>query len=85
MAREVRRTPLPSEQTLKLRIFLDRSVVEVFANDRVCLASRIYPTRADSRGLTLFARGGSARLSSLDAWEMRSIWPVGTRPALSVT
>jgi len=85
VAREVRRTPLPSDQTLKLRIFLDRSALEVFANDRVCLASRIYPTRADSRGLALFARGGAARLSSLDAWEMHSIWPVGERSALSVT
>ncbi len=58
---------------LTLRLFLDRSVVEVFANDQACLTSRIYPTRADSLGLGLFARDGRVKLRSLDIWEMRAI------------
>lgn len=60
---------------LTLRVFLDRSVIEVFANHTTCLASRIYPTRHDSQSVRLFARGGPAHLVSLDAWPMRSIWP----------
>lgn len=64
---------LPHGQPLRLRIFLDRSVVEVFGNERACLTDRIYPTRPDSVGIALFARGGRARLSSLEAWEMKSI------------
>ena len=32
---------------LKLHIFLDKSVVEVFVNSRLCLTQRIYPTRED--------------------------------------
>jgi sucrose-6-phosphate hydrolase SacC (GH32 family) len=35
-------------------------------NGRVCLTSRIYPSRRDSLGLALFARGGIANLTSLD-------------------
>ena len=66
---------LDEGQPLHLRIFIDRSVVEVFANDRQCLTLRAYPQRADSSGVSLFARGGTARLVSLDAWPMRSIWP----------
>ena len=60
---------LPGE-SLKLRIFLDRSVLEVFANERQCVTQRIYPTRGDSLGVTLFSRDGSVDVKSLDAWDM---------------
>ena len=62
-------------ELLELRVFIDRSVIEVFANDRQCLTVRVYPGRDDSRGVSLFARGGGARLVSLDCWQMHSIWP----------
>ena len=65
---------LSSGETVRLRIFLDRSVVEVFANERSCATARIYPTLKSSLGISLFAHGGTARLISLDAWEMQSIW-----------
>ena len=61
-------------EPLKLHIFLDRSVVEVFANNRQCLTKRIYPARKDSRGVQIFARGGSAKLRSIDVWQMAAIW-----------
>jgi beta-fructofuranosidase len=54
---------------------LDASVIEVFANDRACLTSRIYPSRQDSLGIGALAKGGSARLKALDVWEMRAISP----------
>jgi beta-fructofuranosidase len=63
-----------TDESLKLRVFLDRSVLEVFANDHVCVTSRIYPSRTDSLGLDVFAWGGDARLDILDVWAMGSIW-----------
>ncbi len=66
---------LAEDETLKLRVFLDASVVEIFANNRACLTSRIYPSRSDSLGLGMFARGDKARLKTLDVWEMRPISP----------
>lgn len=59
---------------LRLQIFLDRSVVEVFANGRACVTDRIYPARRDSLGLDLFSRGGPVGLNSLHIWEMHGIW-----------
>src|SRR5205823_13036139 len=56
---------LSSGETLRLHVFLDRSVVEVFGNERACITSRVYPSRADSLGVELFARGGTARLISM--------------------
>jgi beta-fructofuranosidase len=61
-------------EVLKLHIFLDRSVVEVFVNGRYYLVSRIYPERRDSLGLELFSRKGEVRVRSLDIWHLASIW-----------
>ena len=71
VARDIHTTPfklLPGEP-LRLHIFLDCSVVEVFANDRVAMATRIYPTRSDSLGVEV----ASGHLTSLEAWEMGSM------------
>lgn len=62
-------------KTLKLRVFVDRSVVEVFVNGRHYLAMRVYPGRRDSVGVSLRAQGQDAVLKKLDAWRMKSIWP----------
>lgn len=67
----VHRIALPLDgESLSLRVFLDRSVVEVFANERACLTARIYPERPDSTGIALFAEDGAARLLGLRAWDM---------------
>jgi len=66
---------LAEGETLKLHVFLDASVIEIFANDRSCLTSRIYPSRADSLGLGAFGLGGEARLKSLHIWELHPISP----------
>ncbi|RDI72076.1 GH32 C-terminal domain-containing protein [Halopelagius longus] len=55
---------------LSLRAFVDGSVLELFANERRCLTSRVYPTRADAEGASLSARGGSVRIDGLEAWEL---------------
>ncbi len=76
VARDVREAPLALGvgEPLVLRVFLDGSALEMFANGRRYFASRIYPGRDDSLGVALYARGGAARLISLDAWEMESVW-----------
>ena len=66
---------LADGEPVRLRIFVDRSVVEVFANDQQCLTLRVYPDRDDSVGVSMFARGGTARLISGDAWRIASVWP----------
>ena len=66
---------LAPDEALHLRIFIDRSIIEVFANDRQCLTLRVYPEREDSRGVALFSRGRPAQLRSLKVWQMRSVWP----------
>jgi sucrose-6-phosphate hydrolase SacC (GH32 family) len=57
-------------EPLKLRIFLDKSIMEVFANDRQCLTARVHPKREDSMGIKLFSKGGSITVKTLNAWDI---------------
>jgi beta-fructofuranosidase len=61
---------LKDGESLKLRIFVDKSVVEVFANNRQAVMRRIYPSRADSVGVRLFSTGGDAEVHSLEAYNI---------------
>ena len=59
---------------VKLHLFFDRSVLEVFINDGIQSVTRVvYP---DERGLAvhLFAEGGTAIVKSMNVWEINSIW-----------
>ncbi|MHC4337940.1 MAG: GH32 C-terminal domain-containing protein [Planctomycetota bacterium] len=62
------------KEPLKLRVFVDRSVVEVFVNGKQCVAVRVYPGREDSTGVSLRSQGQDATLKSLDAWQMKNIY-----------
>ena len=59
---------LPDEH-LELRVFADRVLVEVFANDRLCFTLRHAGVRGGWRP-ALFAAGGAAWLRSLSVWPM---------------
>jgi sucrose-6-phosphate hydrolase SacC (GH32 family) len=60
---------------VRFRVFLDRSVLEVFAADQACLTLRLYPTREDSLGLSFMVREGSAIVHRLSAWKLAAVWP----------
>ncbi len=64
---------LPGGEPLRLRVFLDGPMLEVFANDRQCVTQVIYPKRDDSLGIKLCARGGAAEVKTLRAWEMKPL------------
>ncbi|CAI0746211.1 glycoside hydrolase family 32 protein [Serratia entomophila] len=69
-----RSVALPAGERLPLRLFIDRSSLEVFVNQgEACLTSRIYP--ADGRcDLSLFAEGGQAQFGDMEGWRLESIW-----------
>jgi levanase len=59
---------------LRLRVLVDRSLVEVFAQGgERTIADQVYPTPG-SDGLKVFAAGGTATLESLEIRELRSTW-----------
>jgi len=58
---------------LRMRIYVDRSVTEIYANDRICKTIRTYHGPTHDRGVSVFARGGNLRVKSLDIWVMQPI------------
>jgi beta-fructofuranosidase len=65
---------LEKGETLKLRIFVDKSVVEVFANGKQYAGVRVYPGKDDSVGVSIRSQGQGSELISLDAWQMKNIY-----------
>jgi beta-fructofuranosidase len=57
-------------EMLKLHIFLDKPMLEVFANDRQCITQQIFPASREAFGIKVFARGGTATIRSGQAWDM---------------
>jgi len=70
------KVPWPSNQNtgrLVLGIFMDRSVLEVVANDSLWVTKTISPL--DARPTLTFRSGSApAKVRSLEAWPMKTIW-----------
>jgi fructan beta-fructosidase len=57
-----------------LRILVDRSSVEVFADrGQRTITDQIFPDR-DSKGIQVFSTGGRAQLNKITIWQLRSAW-----------
>ncbi|WP_336785179.1 S-layer homology domain-containing protein [Paenibacillus sp. MMO-177] len=59
---------------LKLHVYLDRSMLEAYANGKNSITSRIYPTRGDALGLELWSEDGAVTIQKLQIWEMNSAY-----------
>ena len=66
---------LQPNEPLKLRVFVDHSMVEAFANGRQAITRCIYPTRIDSQEIVLFSHGGETRVKIVEAWDMAATNP----------
>ncbi len=68
---------LPKGETLKLRVFLDKSMLEVFANDRQCVTQQIFPDSREALGIKVCAQGGAVKVVGGEAWDMAAATFVG--------
>jgi beta-fructofuranosidase len=64
---------LAKGRKLSVRMFIDRSVLEVFANETACLTKIISPLDANA-SLEIRADGGTARVKRVEAWPIKTIW-----------
>jgi sucrose-6-phosphate hydrolase SacC (GH32 family) len=58
---------------LNLRIFLDKGMVEVFANDRQAVVY-MQPHKPEDVGVSLFSKGGDMVVKQVTGWRMKSIY-----------
>ena len=53
---------LEKGEKVSLKVFLDKSMLEVFANDRQCITQVIYPTLKDAIHVQVFAEDAPSQL-----------------------
>jgi sucrose-6-phosphate hydrolase SacC (GH32 family) len=59
---------------IKFHVFVDRSSIEVFANNgEMTMTSLIFPDSL-GKGFELFSNGGTVKLLSLDVYQLKSRW-----------
>ena len=59
-------------EVLNLRIFLDKGMVEVFANDRQAVVY-MQQHKQEDVGVSLFSKGGDIEVKQVKGWKMKSI------------
>jgi len=62
-------TVKPGEK-VHLRVFLDKSMLEVFANGRQCITQVVYPTLKDAVGVQVFTEDGPIKVEGIKAWKL---------------
>lgn len=65
---------LGDAEDIQLRIFIDRSVIEVFANDRQAVVWQ-HPYKPGELGVCLFSEGGVMEVSEVTSWQMKAASP----------
>jgi sucrose-6-phosphate hydrolase SacC (GH32 family) len=60
-------------QPLQLHVFIDHSMLEVYASQLKSLTTRVYPTRSDAVGLRLWA-DNPVKVKKLTVWRLGSIY-----------
>jgi len=61
-----------TDESLRLHIFVDHSMVEVFANEGlVCFSERVFPAEGNV-GIEIFSEGASVNLKMLEVFEMKT-------------
>ena len=66
--------PEVGEEQIQLRVFLDGSVVQIFADDAFALSGRIYPILEESQDVYIAAEREDIGINSLSVWKLSDIW-----------
>lgn len=64
---------LKEGEDLTLRIFIDKSMIEVFANDRQAVVAW-HEYLPENINISLFSKGGDMKVKKVTAWKMKSIY-----------
>ncbi|MGB2092343.1 MAG: GH32 C-terminal domain-containing protein, partial [Akkermansiaceae bacterium] len=65
---------LKEGEDLTLRVFIDKNMIEVFANDRQA-AVGWHDYDPENLHVSLFSKGGELKCKKVSAWKMKSIYP----------
>jgi beta-fructofuranosidase len=61
---------LVAGEKVHLRVFLDKSLLEVFANSRQCITQVLYPTLPDAYNIQVFSDDAPVKVEEIKAWRL---------------
>jgi beta-fructofuranosidase len=61
--------PNPGE-TLRMHIFIDHSIMDIFINNQYAFSIRVFPTDTNAEDIEVFSDGGNTRATSIKAWKL---------------
>jgi sucrose-6-phosphate hydrolase SacC (GH32 family) len=64
----------PIDGKLKLEILLDRSSIEIFANDGKTVMSSCFSPEDGAEDLILYTNGGELLVNKMEIYPLKSIW-----------
>jgi beta-fructofuranosidase len=65
---------LDTDNILKLQIFIDVSIVEVYINNREIISGQIIPKGNNSPQIEFLAQNGRIKIKKFEVWNLKSIW-----------
>ena len=65
---------LKESESLTLRVFIDKNLVEVFANDRQAVAHALEGSPLENTAGKLFAVGADVEVKTVTSWQMKTIY-----------
>jgi sucrose-6-phosphate hydrolase SacC (GH32 family) len=57
-------------EKVHLRIFLDKSMLEVFANGRQCITQVVYPIQEDAVNIEVFSEDAPIKVNKIKSWKL---------------
>lgn len=67
------KAPISEQDEISLRVFLDKSMIEIYSNDEVSITDRIYFSDPNAQHIELLGFEGDATLKKLQVWPMKAI------------
>lgn len=61
-------TPVAVGEEMTLKVFVDHSIIDIFVNDTYAASVRVFPRDVDAVKATAFAKNGSVKMTSLEAY-----------------
>jgi len=60
-------------ETMKIHIFIDHSIMDVFINNQYAFSIRVFPTDTNAEDIEAFSDGGTTHATSIQAWKLGSL------------
>jgi beta-fructofuranosidase len=59
-------------ETMRIHIFIDHSIMDIFVNNQYAFSIRVFPTDTNAGDIEAFSDGGTTHATSIQAWKLSS-------------